>query len=109
MICRAVVVGAYLALAIVVGVAYGGRGLFVLSFFYLWAGAWLVFILVWGRAARDAGRWSLRRRTAPPERDAIGSDSQDGLAAVIEEAGGRDESEPALVGSRRRPSPALTS
>ena len=62
----------YLALAILVGVAYGLHGLEILSFFYFWSGAWVVFFGVWGRAARAAGRWNVdRAETVPvrPERD----------------------------------------
>jgi hypothetical protein len=50
-IWRSVIVAGYIALAIVIGVAYGTRGLFILSFFYFWAGAWVVFLLAWGWAA----------------------------------------------------------
>jgi hypothetical protein len=110
MIWRSVIAGAYLALAIVVGVAYGGRGLAVLSFFYFWAGAWVVFLLVWGRAARAAGRWNFRRlQTAAPDQRSSSSDSANGEAQVT----GHAEvcAEPASVSSpatkRRRPLPAL--
>jgi hypothetical protein len=60
-IWRSAIVAAYVALAIVVGVAYGLQGLAVLSFFYFWAVAWVVFVLAWGWAARAAGRWNFRR------------------------------------------------
>jgi hypothetical protein len=60
-IWRSAIVAAYIALAIVVGVAYGGHGVVVLAFFYLWAGAWVAFLLAWGWAARAAGRWNSRR------------------------------------------------
>jgi hypothetical protein len=61
MIWRAAIVAGYVALAIVVGIAYGGRGLAVLLFYYGWAGAWAAFVLAWGWAGRAAGRWSFRR------------------------------------------------
>jgi hypothetical protein len=60
-IWRSAIIAGYLALAIVIGIAYGARGLAILSFFYFWAGAWAAFLLVWGWAARTAGRWSFRR------------------------------------------------
>jgi hypothetical protein len=66
MFWRSVVASAYVALAVVVGVAYGGQGLVVLSYFYVWAGAWVVFFFVWGRVAQDAGRWNVDR--IDPER-----------------------------------------
>jgi len=65
-IWRAFIVAAYIALAIVIGIAYGLSGLTVLSFYYLWAGFWVVFALVWGRAARRAGRWNVERPEAQP-------------------------------------------
>ena len=61
MIWRSVIVAGYIALAIVIGVAYGTRGLFILSFFYFWAGAWVVFLLAWGWAAQAVGRWNFHR------------------------------------------------
>ena len=61
MIWRSVIVAGYIALAIVIGVAYGTRGLFILSFFYFWAGAWVVFLLAWGWAAHAFGRWNFHR------------------------------------------------
>jgi hypothetical protein len=71
----------YAALAIVIGIAYGGRGLAILSFFYFWAGAWVVFALVWGRAARAAGRWNFRRLdTAPMGDESGGSPPTEGEA-----------------------------
>jgi hypothetical protein len=62
----------YAALAIVIGIAYGGRGLAILSFFYFWVGAWVVFALVSGRAARAAGRWNFRRLDTAPMGDESG-------------------------------------
>ena len=55
-IWRSAIIAAYVALAVVVGIAYGLRGLAVLLFFYFWAGAWGVFLLAWGFIAREAGR-----------------------------------------------------
>jgi hypothetical protein len=110
MIWRSVVAGAYFALAIVVGVAYGGRGLVVLSFFYFWAGAWVVFLLVWGRAARAASRWNFRRvQTAQPDQRSSSSDSGNGEAQASDDA--EVCADPGSVSSpatkRRRPLPAL--
>src|SRR5690242_14936742 len=109
MIWRSVVAGAYVALAIVVGVAYGGHGLAVLSFFYFWAGAWVVFLLVWGRAARAAGRWNFRRlQTASPDRRSSSSDSANGEPDVIgAEVCAEPATEPSLATKRSRPLPAL--
>jgi hypothetical protein len=74
-IWRSVIVAFYVALAIVVGVAYGLHGLAILSVFYVWAGAWLVFSLVWGDVARAAGRWNYRRtEPARPEPEPRGPD-----------------------------------
>jgi hypothetical protein len=60
-IWRTAILAAYVALAIAVGVAYGGRGLLILLFFYSWAAVWGVFFLIWGWAARRAGDWNFRR------------------------------------------------
>ena len=43
------------------GISYGGRGLVTLGFFYFCAGAWVLFILVWNWASREAGRRYARR------------------------------------------------
>jgi hypothetical protein len=58
---RSAIVAVYIMFALFVGVAYGGQGLFVLSYFYVSAGAWVTFLLAWGWAARAAGRWNARR------------------------------------------------
>ena len=76
-IWRSAIVAVYVVLAILVGVAYGGGGLTILFFFYLWAGAWLVFALVWGHAARAAGRWNVERSERGPS-DGGGDSSQPG-------------------------------
>jgi hypothetical protein len=60
-IWRSAVLAGYAALAVVVGIAYGGRGLLILGFFYFWASAWAGFMLLWGWAARRAGDWNFRR------------------------------------------------
>lgn len=65
MIWRAAIIAAYVALAIVVGVAYGAGGLIVLAYFYFLAGSWVVFLIVWGRVARAAGRWNVDRLDPP--------------------------------------------
>jgi hypothetical protein len=75
-IWRSVIFAGYVALAILVGIAYGGRGLLILSFFYFWAGAWVVFLLVWGWVVRAAGRWNFQRvDSAPSRRERDGSSS----------------------------------
>jgi hypothetical protein len=56
-----VIIAGYVALAIVIGVAYGGHGLAVLFFFLVCAGAWVAFLVAWNWASRAAGRWSFRR------------------------------------------------
>jgi hypothetical protein len=68
MVWRSAIVAGYAALAVVIGAAYGSRGLVVLLFFYAWAGAWVVFMLVWGRVARAAGHWSCERASTAPTR-----------------------------------------
>jgi hypothetical protein len=66
MLWRAVILAGYVVLAIVVGIAYGADGLAVLAYFYFLAGAWFVFLLVWGRIARSAGRWNHDRIDGRP-------------------------------------------
>ena len=65
MIWRSAIIAGYIALAILITIAYGGRGLATLSFFYFCAGAWVVFVLLWSWAARSAGRWNVRRLEGP--------------------------------------------
>ena len=83
-IWRSAIVAAYVALAILVGIAYGGSGLTTLFFFYLWAGAWFVFALVWGRAARAAGRWNVERLEREPS-GSHGDSLQPGKGEFAEE------------------------
>jgi hypothetical protein len=64
-IWRSAIISCYVALAILITIAYGGRGLATLSFFYFCAGAWVVFVLLWSWAARSAGRWHVRRLEGP--------------------------------------------
>jgi hypothetical protein len=103
-ILRSTVAAAYIALAMVVTVAYGSAGLATLLFFYVWAAAWLAFVLAWGWAARAAGRWNYHR--SEPPRTRAGEAGPDGgrLAA---------EPEPEAVGppprerrQARKPLPA---
>jgi hypothetical protein len=61
MVWRSLVIAGYAALAVLVGVAHGIRGLVTLGFFYFCAGAWVVFILAWNWASRRAGRLYARR------------------------------------------------
>lgn len=104
MIWRSTIVAGYMLLAIVVGIAYGGRGLAILFFFYFWATAWLVFVLVWGWAARTAGRWNVRRlESAPVRRERTGSRPGEGDA----EAGVEHDAAPATDVARRQPVPVL--
>jgi hypothetical protein len=60
-IWRSAIIAGYVALAILIGVAYGSRGLATLFFFYFCAGAWVAFLLAWNWASRAAARWSFRR------------------------------------------------
>jgi hypothetical protein len=71
-IWRSAIVAGYIALAIVIGIAYGGRGLAILFFFYFWAGAWAAFFLIWDWAARVAGRWNFHRVDTPPASSRVG-------------------------------------
>jgi cation transporter-like permease len=64
-IWRSAIIAGYVALAILITVAYGGRGLATLVFFYFCAGAWVVFLVAWNWAARSAGRWNMRRLETP--------------------------------------------
>jgi hypothetical protein len=64
-IWRSAIIAGYIALAILITVAYGRRGLATLIFFYFCAGAWVVFLLAWNWASRSAGRWNFRRLDAP--------------------------------------------
>jgi cation transporter-like permease len=59
-IWRSAVIAGYVALAAVVTVAYGARGLATLLFFYFCAGSWVAFVVAWGWAARAAARWRFR-------------------------------------------------
>ena len=110
MIWRSAIVAGYIALAIVVGIAYGASGLMILLFFYLWAGAWVVFLLVWGWAARAAGRWNFHRvDTGPVRRERPGSRRDKGETQRTEGvAAGHDavESDPAPA-TNFRPRPEL--
>jgi hypothetical protein len=105
-IWRSAIIAGYVALAIVIGVAYGGRGLAVLAFFYFWAIAWVAYLLVWGWAARAAGRWNVRRLDRPPsggERN--GSQPGEGEAEASEhhEVGVERDPLPAPDAKRRQP------
>jgi len=61
MVWRSLVIAGYAALAVLVGVAHGIRGLVTLGFFYFCAGAWVVFVLAWNWASHRAGRLYVRR------------------------------------------------
>jgi hypothetical protein len=109
-IWRSAIVAGYVAFAIVIGIAYGGRGLVVLFYFYFWAGAWVAFLLVWGWAARAAGRWNFERLdTAPLPRERNGSRPGKGEAEAVEPhgVGVERDSLPAPDAKRRQPVLAL--
>ena len=53
---RTAILVPYVVLAAVVAVAYGVEGFVTLMYFYVVAGAWVVFVLAWGSLARKAGR-----------------------------------------------------
>jgi hypothetical protein len=61
MIWRGAVLSVYPALALVVGLANGGRALAVLLFFYLCVGVWAAFVLAWSSFAQGAGWWNYER------------------------------------------------
>ncbi len=65
MVWRSLVIACYAALAVLVGVAHGARGLLTLGFFYFCAGAWVAFIVAWNWASRQAGRLHGRRLAGP--------------------------------------------
>jgi hypothetical protein len=60
-IWRSAVLAPYVVLAAVVATAYGAQGLLTLLYFYFVAGAWLGFVFVWGRLARNVGRRNAER------------------------------------------------
>jgi hypothetical protein len=60
---RVSLLAAYVALAIVIGVAYGTRGLAILLFFYFLPLAWLAFL-----SGLGLGRSPLRPLELPPSR-----------------------------------------
>ena len=72
MIWRSVIVAGYVALAVLVTIATGSRGLATLLLFYFCAGAWVAFLVGWNWASRCAGRWNGRRLlesdSRPPEK-----------------------------------------
>jgi hypothetical protein len=110
MIWRSVIVAGYVALAILVGIAYGSHGLAILSFFYFWAGAWVVFVLVWGWAARAAGRWHYERLTTRPlGHERIGSGPGEGAAEASEhrQVGVKPDAFNAAHPQERKPVPVL--
>jgi len=109
-IWRSTIITGYVALAIVIGIADGPRGLAILAFFYLLAAAWVVFFLVWGWAARSAGRWNFERvDRGPPRRERKGSRRGDGEATPCEhhEVVVDRDSPPAPDAKQRKPVPVL--
>jgi hypothetical protein len=98
-IWRSAIVSGYIALAILIGVAYGGHGLLVLFFYYCWAGAWVVFFCAWGWAARAAGRWNYRRvESVPSGRERRGAPPRAGEAeSVAQDKVGVERREPMPV------------
>lgn len=106
MVWRSAIIAAYAAFAVLIGVVYGGRGLEALLFFYLFAAAWAMFFLVWGRAARAAGRWNVERLSTTP---------LDRVGTGVRPGGGDVEAAEAVVraapptGTRQpRPAPAFS-
>jgi hypothetical protein len=84
MIWRSAILACYLALAIVIGVAYGAHGLVIVGFAYGWGGAWIAFLLLWGWAARAAGRWNVRRLETPvPAREPDRGGPNGGAAEAV--------------------------
>jgi hypothetical protein len=65
-IWRSTIIAGYIALAILIGVAYGADGLATLLFAYFIAGSWVVFLFAWNWAGRAAGRWSFKRLDTGP-------------------------------------------
>ena len=51
----------YAALAVVVGVAFGLKGVLALCFYYPCAGAWGAFVLTWNWVSREGGGRYLQR------------------------------------------------
>lgn len=108
MFWRSAIVAGYLALAIVIGIAYGWRGLAILSFFYFYSGAWAAFALVWGAAARAAGRWNFERMDTPIGDGRSGrphgepAEPSEAPEIVVER-----DSDPVPAPERRRPVPVL--
>ena len=110
MIWRSTIIAGYVAPAIVIGIADGARGLAILGFFYMWAAAWVIFFLVWGWAARSAGRWNVERLDrAPLGRDRNGSRhcKRETEANEHHEVPVERESLPATDAKRRKPVPVL--
>jgi hypothetical protein len=58
---RSLIIAGYAALAVLVGIAHGGRGLMTLGFFYFCAGAWVAFLVAWNWISRAAGRRHVQR------------------------------------------------
>ena len=111
MVWRSAIVAGYIALAIAVGIAYGGRGLVILSFAYFWAAAWVVFLLAWGWAAHAAGRWNYRRvDSVPSQRERNGSRPGEGEAEAGEhhELGVERHPLPAPHAKRHQPAPVFS-
>jgi hypothetical protein len=106
-IWRSVIVAAYFALAILVGIAYGGQGLAILSFFYFWAGTWAVFLLVWGWAARAAGRWNYERLVSAPLRRERNGSPGEGEAEASEHHQVGAERDPLSASNAERRQPVL--
>ncbi len=98
------IVAGYGALAILVGIAYGGQGLATLFFFYFCAGAWVAFLLVWNWAARAAGRWNYERLDREPlRRESNRSRPGQGEPEATEQPSSLDGAQP----QEREPVPAL--
>jgi hypothetical protein len=107
-IWRSAIVASYLALAMVVGVAYGPRGFAILCFFYFCATAWMAFLLPWGSLARAAGRWNVRRLETPPTHDDVDdSHPRDGDPEVVPDSVALQHASLRARRRKRQPAPAL--
>jgi hypothetical protein len=103
-IVRSAVVSGYVALAVAVGIGDGIQGLEVLAFYYVWAGAWVAFMLVWGWVARGAGSWNYARlmEGAPAGREPLGRGPRGGEPEPEQRAAAVDRSPLAAAAARRR-------
>ena len=103
---RSAVIAGYAALAVVVAAGDGLPGLEILAFYYAWAGIWVVFLLAWGRLARDAGRWNHDRLLDPDPADEGHDAGRPDGAELLPAAADAPSPVPAV--RRRRVAPATS-